>query len=257
MKKLLLALLLASGVAHGHSYRYEKFDAPAGSRTDLATEAAHHIQPNSKNMVVFIPGGNGTFNIAKEPPTEFRGFVSVFKSISDLSGADVISINSPYPLLDNAGSWYPAMRDTNDHLDRIEAVVRHYKKTHQIWLMGHSNGSFSVTAFMRRLEKQKETNLVKGIILSGARDVAQFDRSPEVPVLFVHHVKDGCRATQFAEAQRNFARVQKINSQSTRFVSVDSTVTTFGNPCESGYHMMQGAYNETAQAIANFVKDTQ
>jgi hypothetical protein len=75
--------------------------------------------------------------------------------------------------------------------------------------------------------------------------------------LFVHHVKDGCRATLFADAQRNFSRVQKINNQLTRFVAVDSVATAFGNPCESGYHMMQGAYSETAQAVADFVNDTQ
>lgn len=255
MKKFLLILLLITGVAH--AYQAEKFDAPAGSLYRVPTEAVHRIQPNSTNMVIFISGGDGTFTVLKEPPTEVRGFANVLKSISDLGRADVVSISSPYPLLDNPGSWYPAMRDTKDHLDRIETVVRHYKKTHQIWLMGHSNGSFSITAFMRRLEKQNETSLIKGIILSGARDVARFDRSPEIPVLFVHHVKDGCRATPFGEAQRNFTRIQKINSQLTRFVAVDSDVTTFGNPCESGYHMMQGAYDKTAQAVADFVKDTQ
>ena len=207
MKKFLLILLLITGVAH--AYQAEKFDAPAGSLYRVPTEVVHRIQPNSTHMVIFIPGGNGTFTVSKEPQVEVRGFANVLKSISDLSRADVASISSPYPLLDNPGSWYPAMRDTKDHLDRIEAVVRHYRKTHQIWLMGHSNGSFSITAFMRRLEKQKETNLIKGIVLSGARDVAQFDRSPEIPVLFVHHVKDGCRATLFADAQRNFAMYKK------------------------------------------------
>jgi hypothetical protein len=253
MKKLLLPILLAL-VASAHSYEIETFDAPKSFFSE-PTVTIRFAQPNANRVVIFLPGGTGNFAIPKEQGAP-RGFGIVLNSISESLGADVVVVNNPYPLNDSPGTWYPAMRDTNDHLTRIETIVRHYQRTHDVWLMGHSNGTFSITAFMRRLERQKNTNLVKGIILSGTRDVAQFDRSPETRTLFVHHVKDACRVTSFAEAQRNFIRIQQINSYKTEFVAINSEGASTGDPCHSGYHMMQGAHKETANAIVNFIKES-
>ena len=254
MKKLLLSLALAC-CSHVYGYEIETFDGPKSFFNSQPTAVARYRQPNSKQMIIFLPGGNGHFKLS-DKPGEPKGFLSLLKSISDTAGADVAIINSPYPLTDNPGSYYPAMRDSNDHLSRIESVVQHYQKTHQIWLMGHSNGTFSITAFVRYLQRQNSTAPIKGLIMSGTRDVAQFEWGPSVPVLFVHHVKDACRATPFDTAQRNFANVKQINSRVTKFVAVDSNNPVSGDPCYTGYHMMQGAYAETAVAVANFIKES-
>jgi hypothetical protein len=255
MKKILLILLVACSSVYG--FDIETVDAPKSFfGTGQPTTIVRYTQPSSKQMVIFLPGGTGSFSLPK-PQTESKGFLGMLKSISDAGGVDLAIVNSPYPLNDNPGSYYPAMRDSSDHLDRVEAVIRQYHQTHQIWLMGHSNGTFSITTIMRRLQKQNDTGLIKGLIMSGTRDVAQFEWSPAVPVLFIHHVKDGCRATPYTEAERNFARVKQINSRATKFVAVDSDTATSGNPCYTGYHMMQGAYAETTSAVVNFVKETQ
>jgi len=95
------------------------------------------------------------------------------------------------------------------------------------------------------------------MILTGTRDVAQFTQDPARNVLFVHHAKDGCRNTLYVDAQRNFVRTQQINTRRTEFVTVDSDIAVSGHPCHSGYHMLQGAYTESANAIINFIKNSE
>jgi hypothetical protein len=254
MKQLFLIFAVICGSAYG--FDIETIDPPKSFFGGQPTTIVRYTQPNSKQMVIFLPGGTGSFTLTK-PQAEYKGFLGMLKSISDSGDMDLAIVNSPYPLNDNPGSYYPAMRDSSDHLDRIEAVIRQYQKTHQIWLMGHSNGTFSITAMMYRLQKQNDTGLIKGLIMSGTRDVAQFEWNPGLPVLFIHHVKDGCRTTPFEEAQRNFTRVKQMNSRVTKFVAVDSNTATPGNPCFTGYHMMQGAYAETTSAVVHFVKESQ
>jgi len=123
--------------------------------------------------------------------------------------------------------------------------------------MGHSNGTFSAAALVRRLQDKNEIHLISGMILNGTRDVTQFTRSTDIPTLFIHHVQDGCLWTSHKHAQQNFAQLKQINNRTTEFVSINSTEDVSGNPCMSGYHYMQGAQIETATEIHKFIKDVQ
>jgi len=256
MKKLILMIML-SCYNYGYGYEIATFAPPANPVSEQPTTVIRYTQPNSKDMIIFIPGGEGHYILPKHPIDDSKGFLALLKSISASSGADVSIVISPYPLKVSPSTWYPYMRDTDDHLGRIESIVRQYQNTHNIWLMGHSNGTSSITTFVHWLEKRNNIGSIKGLIMASTRDVAQFDRSPELPVLFVHHVKDACRATPFDTAQRNFVRVQQINSHKTEFVAVDSDIpTTWGDPCNSGYHLLRGTDAETTSAIVNFMKES-
>jgi pimeloyl-ACP methyl ester carboxylesterase len=258
MKKILVTLLFAFASA-GHCLELREFAPPKSFWPSSNTVTVEYVQPNAKGVIVFLPGGNGQFPIPKTlpgPGAEPRGFGIVLKTLSDLSGFTVVVVNSPYSL-DTPGTPYLYVRESSNHLDRIDAIVRHYQQTHKVWLMGHSNGTFSVTALLNRLQETNEAHLVSGVILSGTRDVTQFKQNPNLPTVFVHHVKDGCQYTTFTDAQRTFVNTEKINSKPTQFVAVDSDASTNGNPCHSGYHMMQGAQVETATEIHKFIKDAQ
>lgn len=254
MKQILVILLFAvTGI--GHCFEVHSFDPPKSFWPSSPTLTLAHIRPNSPGVVIFFPGGDGQFPIPKQLTQEPRGYGIILKNIAERTGFDIVVVNSPYSL-ETPGQSYPSIRGGSDHLERLETVVKHYHKDRQVWLLGHSNGSFSVVALMNRLQKQNEGHLITGMILSGARDVSQFMQDPARNVLFIHHIKDGCRNTLYTDAQRNFARTQQINSRRTEFVTVDSDVPVSGHPCHSGYHMMQGAYSESADAMINFIKDT-
>jgi len=252
MKKLIVTLLFAVASA-GNCFEVQRFNPPDTFWASGHTVTLSFVQPNAKGVVVFLPGGDGQFPIPAQS-IEPRGFGIILKTIAESTGFSVVAVNSPYPL-ETAGSSYPSLRESSDHLDRLETVVKHFGKNNKVWVMGHSNGSFSAVALMRRLQKQNESNLIAGIILSGARDVSQFSADPARPVLFVHHLKDGCIHTLYSDVQRNYTQARLLNSRKTEFVTVDSDVAVNGNPCRSGYHMMQGAYIETADAISSFIKD--
>jgi pimeloyl-ACP methyl ester carboxylesterase len=253
MKKILVILLFAL-VGLAHAFEVRRFDPPQRFWSSGQTDTVLYARPGSRGVVIFFPGGPGKFQTPTQQE-EPRGYGNILRAITESTGFDLVVVNSPYSL-ETPGQSYPSLRESNDHLDRLEAVVKHYHQNRPVWLLGHSNGTFSVVALIRRLQKQNESNLITGMILTGARDVSQFDTNPARPVLFVHHAKDGCINTLYSDVQRNYKRTRELNSRRTEFVTVDSDVTVAGHPCRSGYHMMQGAYIETADAISNFIKDT-
>jgi hypothetical protein len=254
MKKILVILLFAFASA-GHCFEVREFPAPKSFWSSGTTTTAVYTQPNSTGVIIFLPGGDGQFTIPKQV-TEVRGYAIVLKTLADLSGFDIVAVNSPYSLM-TPGSAYPALRESSDHLDRLEIIIRQYQKTHKVWIMGQSNGTFSAVALVRRLQSKNEAGLISGIILNGTRDVARFTSNPDLPVMFIHHAKDGCSATTYSDAHKNFEQVRLLNSNVTKFSTIDSNVAVSGHPCMSGYHMMQGAQVETATEIHKFIKDLQ
>jgi len=257
MKKLILMIMLAS-CNYVYGYDVETFAPPKESGSTQATTVIRYTQPNSKRMILFMPGGVGYYRTITHPIDDSKGFLAFLKMISTTGGVDVGIVLSPYPLKVNMTTWYPYMRDTADHLDRMESVVRQYQKTHEVWLMGHSHGTSSVTAFMRRMAQQKDTTAVKGLVMISTGNTAQFDYSPETPVLFVHHVNDGCPGSVFDIAQSNFNNVRQINSHSTKLVALNNVVGDIsGDPCYNGYHMLRESHVEASSAIVNFMKEAQ
>lgn len=256
MKKIFITLLFAFANA-AHCLELREFEPPKSFWPSSNTVTVSYVQPDAKGVIVFLPGGNGQFRVPKVLPKsdeEPRGFSIVLKTLSDLTGFTVVSVNSPYTL-DTPGTPHLTVRESSDHLDRIDAVVRYHQQNHKVWLMGHSNGTYSVTALLNRLQEANEGHIVSGVILSGTRDVTQFRQNPNLPTLFIHHVKDGCMVTTFADAQRTFVATEQINTKQTQFVAVDSEEKTSGNPCHSGYHMMQGAQVQAATEIQKFIKE--
>jgi hypothetical protein len=134
---------------------------------------------DSKAVLLFIPGGPGQIGL-KPDTTEPQGErPQMLKRLSDpeaTSGRyDVVLIDSPYPLSPN--SPYPSARGTTDHVKRIEASALYYKhKTGlPIWVMGHSNGGISLTAFIKYLQSENKMDLISGMV---ALDIRSESRCP-------------------------------------------------------------------------------
>lgn len=252
--KHLLVILLFAFTGPGHCFEVQSFDPPKSFWPSKPTVTLSYTQPNSKGVIIFFPGGPGQFQLP-DPQQEPRGYSLILNNVAERIGFDLVIVNSPYSL-ETPGQSYPSLRGSSDHLERIETVVKHYHQNRPVWLVGHSNGSFSVVSLINHLQKQNEGHLIKGMILSGARDVAQFKQDPARDVLFLHHAKDGCVNTLYSDARRNFARTQQLNSRRTEFATVDSDNPVTGNPCRSGYHMLHGVYAESADAMVNFIKST-
>jgi hypothetical protein len=143
-------------------------------------------------------------------------------------------------------------RANSDHLGRIESVVKFYKERLgvPVWLFGHSDGSISVSEYQNSIEKTEKS--IAGVILSGGRDETQIRKDWKSPALVLHHEQDGCKWTTYSGAKLYFSRIKKLNSESTEFATVVGGGSSL-DPCSTGYHMYEGAFEETLNLIEDFV----
>ena len=143
-------------------------------------------------------------------------------------------------------------RSNSDHLARIESVVEFYKARLRVpvWLFGHSDGSISVSEYQNSIGKTEQS--IAGVILSSGRDETQIRYDWKSPALVLHHEKDGCKWTTLSGAKLYFSRIKKLNSGQTEFATVVGGGSSL-DPCSTGYHMYEGAFEETLNHIEDFI----
>src|SRR4029079_13545026 len=102
----------------------------------------------------------------------------------------------------------------------------------------------------------RRESLVAGMIYSAARNGADFNSATtSLPVLFLHHDKDGCAAALASESRSVYDRLKKIDTAKVEYVAIRSGSSASANPCNSGYHMYFGAGQEVYTAIDSFMAD--
>jgi hypothetical protein len=143
-------------------------------------------------------------------------------------------------------------RSNSDHLSRIESVVAFYKEKFNVpvWLFGHSDGSISVSEYLNG--SNDSNKLLAGAILSAGRDETRATKDWKTPALVLHHEKDACDVTTFGGAQRYFTRIKEKNTSATEFATVVGGISS-GAACSTGYHMYEGAFDETLGLIEGFI----
>lgn len=214
---------------------------------------------DAKVTLIFIPGGNGQLGLKPAQTDTKNNFYHSLKSLTEgrgtSQGINVVLFDSP-EVLDPAPNTYPWSRATKDHLSRISSVIRFYKQKagKPIWIMGHSNGAVSVTEFSRFNDPERGPSLLSGYVVSGARTGSRFDDKPiSTPVLFLHHEKDGCREGNSDASVRNYEQVKKNNTAATEFKFITGGASQGKSPCESGYHMYNGAEMEMVDTLRDFI----
>ena len=216
------------------------------------TPTAYWANPNSKAVLIFFPGGDGSFDIASKNPAKPSWVLSkLYDASQKNSGLDLVLVDSPYSLGMRGGNIAP--RYSKDHLSRALSVIQFYKdKTKKpIYLIGHSNGAISISELLNQSKDNQP--LLAGLIFSGSRNETSIDGPLNIPVLFLHHEDDANgRWTSFANAESLYKKVKAINSGPTKFSAVHGG-TAGGDPSSSGHHMYEGSFDEAANYIWNFI----
>lgn len=219
----------------------------------------------AKATLIFIPGGLGSVGIKPTTPatapyfTRYH-FTLMLKRLSnsDTSSGqfNVVIFDNPTQLAQANKYTYPYSRGQADHLIRIDSVVNHYQKLlgKPIWLLGHSNGAASITEYYKKIQKNKKTDLISGLIYSAAINGSDFDSNTLLPVLFLHHATDGCDVTTLQQSTKVFEKIKQQGNQHTEFSVVKGGESEPKDPCLSGYHMYFGAEKEAAELIDQFAK---
>jgi hypothetical protein len=168
---------------------------------------------------------------------------------------DVVVFDSPKPLDAGATATYIPQRASSDHMIRIHSVVDYYRTRldKPVWLLGHSNGTFSLAEFSNYLVKRQKEALVSGWIFSGSRNGISPKLRADAPVRFLHHQNDNCPITSPVSSRHAFESLKKSHQSRIEYVSIQSGAAEPGNPCTSGFHMYYGAGEEAAAAVERFV----
>ncbi len=216
------------------------------------TQTAYWPSSNSKAVLLLIPGGEGNFDIARKNPPKPNWVLSILYNKSQKHlGVDLVFFDSPYSLGWIGGNIAP--RYTKDHLGRLLSVINFFKaKTSKpIYLIGHSNGTISVSEFLNQSSENQA--LLAGAILSASRNETKLNPPLNVPILFLHHEDDANgRWTSYGTAQKLYDKALISNSSSTQFLTVHGG-DSGGNPSISGHHMYEGSLEEAAGYLWEFI----
>ena len=217
--------------------------------------------PQPRAVLLMMPGGEGQIGLRPDaaldtspPRTSFSAIPRRLVDPQLTSGAlHVVAVDSPYNL--GYGAQLP-LRAARDHLVRMESVVQFYRARLglPIWVMGHSNGGYSVAEFAKYLQDRKKEDLVAGLVFSAARTISDFGSGPfRWPALFVVSAEDGCTGTSAEGNEKLYQRFKERNAAPTEFVQVRSAQPEGGDPCRTGTHMYHRAEEEVAKILDDFI----
>ena len=101
---------------------------PSAGGESEPTQTMFWKSAHSLVVLILIPGGEGHFGLRPDQ-TELRNpFYQTLRSLSNpqrsAGNIDVVIFDSPARLDQNPRGAYPFSRGTDDHMSRIEAVVR-------------------------------------------------------------------------------------------------------------------------------------
>ena len=222
------------------------------------TQTIYFQNTGSKAVLVFLPGGEGSFGTSQDKPPLERFFflTSIAKGQNQGAKLDFVFMDSPYVLSPMNTRSNLGIRETKDHLDRIKSVVRLYaQKTNKpIWLIGHSNGAYSLSSFLNQVPDNPK--LINGAIFSSGRTERFLKGEFNLPIVILHHENDPCPHTTYDSAKSFYEEVKKQNKGKTEFITMVGG-TNAGEACFSSgsHHMFSGSYEQFNEAVLKFISE--
>jgi len=203
------------------------------------------LSKNSQAVLIFIPGGDGKFNIASRDPAKP---IWILSQVAD-QGIDIVLMDSNESL----GERDLSPRRTSEHVRKIAAVAQFYRKKtgRPVFLLGHSNGAVSVAEFLNQSPDNQK--LIAGAIFSGSRNETELTGKVNLRVLILHHQEDPNIYTKPEYAEQLFLKVKRLNGAKTTYSLVHGGFNE-GNPATSGRHMYAGSQAEAARIVSGFMR---
>jgi pimeloyl-ACP methyl ester carboxylesterase len=205
-------------------------------------------------VTILFPGGAGKTDLERETARKVldRGnFLVRSRQIFAKNGVAAVVMDAPS---DQPSGMEDGFRLSEAHAEDIGKVVADLKKRFPglpVFLVGTSRGAISAASAASRLG-----NAVDGVVLTATLFLASkrqpglsgFDyASIPSPLLFVHHVDDGCTYSPYSSARRLADRYP--------LVSVSGGLPPVSKPCEAMTpHGFLGKEAETVDAIAKWMR---
>lgn len=220
------------------------------------THTIYFQNENSKAVLIFLPGGEGSFGTSPNKPSLDRFFMlTPIARGNTNTKLDFVFMDSPYVLSPMNTKSNLGIRETKDHLDRIKSVIKFYsQKTNKpVWLIGHSNGAYSLSSFLNQSSDNQK--LLGGAIFSSGRSETSVSGKFNLPILIIHHKNDPCPYTTYSSAKSLHENFVQNNNNQTELATITSGFSS-GEACFAGssHHMFSGSYDEYNNSIVNFIK---
>lgn len=226
-----------------------------GSENKTSIPTVYWSKPDSRATLIFLPGGSGSFGVTKKPDPRPAWILSeLYKS--DKALVNIVFMDSDFSLQADFGDPYSrwaARRDIR-HIERIKLTIDYYKKKagKPVFLLGHSNGSFSIAEFLNQSPENQK--LVDGVIFSGSRNETEIRQKLAIPAMVMHHRLDSNSWTSPRSAEKLFTAILRNNSHTSeqRWVEGGRDVPG-GDPTHTGRHMYHEAISEAADLVGMFI----
>ncbi len=209
---------------------------------------------NPVASAVLLQGGSGAIGIYPNGTTESSGFLA--------TGAERFTRNGISVAVPDAPSDRNNLHDfraTPEHVRDIAALMAFLRQQADVpvWAVGTSNGSLSAASAAVTLKEKGPA----GIVLTAAVTKRLSSQAHPVtdapigeitvPVLLVHHQKDGCVVTPY-EAIPDLLAAFK-SSRKAELIGVEGGNRGQGTPCGGGHHQFLGIEDAVTQAIAAWI----
>ncbi|MEO1767189.1 alpha/beta hydrolase [Thiobacter aerophilum] len=212
--------------------------------------------PEAKAAVILFAGGHGGLDIQDDGRFGWGGgnFLVRSRDLFAQQGLVVAVIDKPSDLAGLSGQ-----RQTAQHVADVRAVMRWLRAQYQlpVWLVGTSRGTQSAAYVATALAGDADSPdglVLTSTILTDSKDrpvpAMALDRLA-LPVLVVHHEKDGCEHCRPSELA---ALMDKLPGTLRKDLVMFSGGVTRGDPCGAyAYHGFNGIEQDVVGRIGAWI----
>ena len=214
---------------------------------------------NPRAAVILFPGGHGGLQISPDGTMAWgkKNFLVRTRDLFAQKGLSVAVVDAPS---DRQSSALIGFRQKPEHVEDIKAVIAWLKKQNNVpvWLVGTSRGTQSAAFIATQLSVKDggpDGLVLTSTILSDNKGRPVTDMplgNIAIPVLVVHHEKDGCKHCSYSDIP---GLMKKLNATPRHELITVKGGIDQGDPCEAlAHHGFNGKENEVVSAIADWIK---
>ncbi len=214
---------------------------------------------NPKSAVILFPGGHGGLQITSTGSFKWGEGNFLVRTRDSFAAQGLLVAIVDAPSDRQSPPYLSGFRQTPEHVADIKAVIAWLKQHVKVpvWLVGTSRGTQSAAFVATQLPVADGGP--NGLVLTSTmlsdnkgRPVPDMDLDKiAIPILVVHHKRDGCKHCVYAELPR---LMDKLNASPRKELLTMDGGQDRGDPCEAfAYHGFNGIERDVVAKIAQWI----
>ncbi len=224
------------------------------------TQRFVYIEPgNPAAAVILFAGGHGGLQISQNGSFKWgeQNFLVRTRQLFAENGLSVAVVDAPSDR--QVSPFLGGFRQTPEHVADIKAVIAWLKQQANVpvWLIGTSMGTLSAAFVATQVGPGSggpDGLVLTSTILSldGGRPVPAMPlQNIAIPVLIVHHEKDGCKLCAYGQIP---GLMEKLSSTPRKELMTFKGGENRGDPCEAlAYHGFNGLEKDVVKKIGEWI----